>query len=66
MHPFIKKREKTRLEIEQEMIYGHLPEGWEIINYKSEKTGDVRPLFVNHSDKTTTWIDPRKKKNLNL
>lgn len=37
-----------------------LPEDWEMLYDK--KTG--WPFFVNHRDRTTTWLDPRKRMGL--
>lgn len=61
LHPHMRKREKTRLEKELELTFGKLPDGWEIINYKTP-SNEVRLLYVNHILKKTTWIDPRRKK----
>ena len=57
----MKRRETTRLEKELELTYGKLPDGWEIINYKTSNN-EVRLLYVNHNLKKTSWIDPRRKK----
>lgn len=61
MHPYMKKREPTRIEKDLEIQYGPLPKGWEVINFKPEK-GDVRLLYINHNLQKTSWIDPRKRK----
>jgi hypothetical protein len=61
LHPHMRKREKTRLERELELTFGKLPDGWEIINYKTS-SNEVRLLYVNHNLKKTSWIDPRRKK----
>jgi len=64
LHPMLKKREKSRAESEIELMNGPLPEGWEIINYRSNITNEIRLLYVDHNLKKTTWIDPRRKKKL--
>src|SRR5690606_37360526 len=64
MHPLMKKREKTRTENETELLHGKLPDGWEVINFKSEKTGEIRLLYIDHNLKKTSWIDPRRKRKI--
>jgi len=58
----LKKKNPTREEREALGKYGDLPEGWELMWYKNEKTGERRLLYVDHESQTTSWTHPRKKK----
>ena len=60
-HPKIKKRLKTKIELDYEQIYGPLPPEWEIIDYYSNELKLTRLLYLNHRLKVTSWIDPRRK-----
>jgi len=62
--PLLREHENMRIQLQQKRLalagqqpianLGPLPEGWE---QKSTPEGDV--YFINHIDKTTTWLDPR-------
>jgi hypothetical protein len=60
-HPKMKKREKSKIEIDYDHIYGPLPPEWEVIDYYSEENKMFRLLYINHRLRVTSWIDPRKK-----
>jgi E3 ubiquitin-protein ligase NEDD4 len=38
-------------------VAGELPSGW-------EERHTARPYFVDHNTRTTTWMDPRRQRNI--